>query len=68
MNRYHLLKAGLIGAALCMAIAGSSLGPTSLRPHLSNSPFTAAETMQAGFFHAGARLGHVALWLFSFAR
>jgi hypothetical protein len=68
MNRYYLLKAGVIGVALCVAIFGSTLGAASLRPHFAHSPFTAADTVQAGIYHTGALLGHVALKLFYFGR
>lgn len=69
MNRhYYWLKAGLIAAAFCVAIAGSSIGTANMQAHTSRSPFTAADRMQAGIFHTGMRLGHLALSLFYFAR
>lgn len=69
MNRYFWLKASTIGAAIGIAIVGSSLGGADWAPAgLDHSPFSAADTMQAGIFHAGARLGHLALSLFYFAR
>jgi hypothetical protein len=69
MNRhYYWLKGGLIAIAFCVAIAGSSIGTAGLHPRSSHSPFTAADTMQAGIYHAGPWLGHFALKLFYFAR
>jgi hypothetical protein len=63
---YYWLKAGIVGIALCVAIAGSSLGAAKLRS--SHSHFTAADTMQASILHTGAGLGHLALRIFYFAR
>ncbi len=69
MNRhYYWLKAGLIAAAFCVAIVGGSLGTTNLQPRFSHSPFTAADRMQAGIQHTGARLGRLALNIFYFPR
>ena len=65
---YYALKTGLIAAALCIAIIGGSLGTARLQPHYTHSPYTAAVTMQAGIYHAGAKLGHIALMLFQFVR
>ena len=69
MNRYFWLKATTVGAAIGIALVGGSFGladwPASGFDH---SPFLAADTIQASIFHAGARLGHVALRLFHFAR
>jgi hypothetical protein len=68
MNRYHLLKAGFIGAALCIAIVGSTLGTARLQPRFEHPHYSAAVSMQAGLYRAGAHLGHLALKLFYFAR
>jgi hypothetical protein len=68
LNRYHGLKGAIIGVALCVAIFGSTLGTANLHPHFAHSPYTAADTMQAGIYHAGASLGHMALKLFYFGR
>jgi hypothetical protein len=68
MNRhYYWFKAGLIVAAFCVAIGGSSIGALSLQPRISHSPFTAADTMQADILHTGARLSRLALRIFYFS-
>lgn len=68
MNRYYIVKAGVIVAAICVAMVGSSIGPHTARLRLSPSPLSAVDTVQAGIYHTGARLGHIALALFHFAR
>ncbi|HEX3674778.1 MAG TPA: hypothetical protein VHU87_10925 [Rhizomicrobium sp.] len=69
MNRDFWLKASTVGTAVGVAIVGGSLGTADWPPAgFGHSPFSAADTMQAGIFHAGAQLGHLALQLFYVAR
>lgn len=69
MDHYFWLKAATIGTAVGVAVICGSLGAADWSSAgFDHSPFSAADTMQAGIFHAGARLGHLALKLFYFAR
>jgi hypothetical protein len=69
MNRYFWLKASVIGTAVGVALVGGSFGLEDLPSSgFDHSPFTAADTMQAGLLHAGAKLGHLALKVFYFPR
>jgi hypothetical protein len=69
MNRYFWLKTSTVGMVIGIAIVASSLGVPDWAPAgFDHSPFSAADTMQAGIFHAGAQLGHLALKLFYFGR